>query len=1003
MSRGRAAYLRRLLPYLRNQSEDCLYLNIYAPDKGYPMELASLPVMVFIHGESFSWNSGNPYDGSVIASYADVIVVTINFRLGIFGFLKQSLIPGPKSISNLGLMDQVAALKWIKDNIAKFGGDPTLVTLFGHHTGAVAINYLMMSPLTGENALFRRAILMSGSALANWAETKHPETILGSIAEALRCPLNEPLECLRKKRAEDLLAESTLYEWAPSVDGIVVPNHPKGIMSTYTHLFTSYDMLCGTVEDESYHLLDGLSLLHGMLDEERDALLKEFFRNNYEMHPDIAKTKAMKEYNEHKRGNSAAEDARDATIGILSDSMVIAPLLQTAIYHSTHESKVSTYVYVFTHRSKNGEFPNAERSIHGEDLPYVFGVPLEGPSNHFQGTYSAQEVLLSEVIMSMWTNFAKTGNPNGPKRYNFVTLTSREWAIYDNITWPLFDPHLQTYYRLGIPPGLGHKYKDHKVRFWNYLPKFLSDLAESPDPRPTWIREQGSSTYPKYGPYFPRTHRTTKKPIYGIVSFTEHDQNVQQIDDDAVQTTELIDAGQPINTASSFALSVIIVIGICFLIINVISFFIVYYQKRNLKKERSEIEMNNRFRIGTSPSLPDLDIEINENRKRAEIRSILKSNERLYDAVKKKPSQHKWTSMYNPGSSSTVTIDPHTKVAQWMRQDSMKIVHNPKSVTDKSSETDKFSTITTPRASLKTKKISVAVDATPSSRGASVLKQTPIELTKSMDSGKKKLGTLRPVLTRFDALSDDTELSSTHSRTMSDPVHSLPDSPHQEVKSLSTFEPIPKDINVTCREDTSDQPMTPEEALDNIRRRNFPKVLPDFPDEDTDGVTRLKRMSLPQPGEIHKEIIGKKIPPPPPPRVSTLARKPATSKNTVPNFMTTHKELGESSEASQQVNLTDKPKKRPEPRVIIKPSLTDPNLKKSTNNKIPRVTHQQNLDRPSHLTNQRPQQVKKTEDRGGGGIKQKGNPRSKTTSTETSGTSGSSVSSASTVRKSDKS
>lgn len=79
---------------------------------------------------------------------------------------------------------------------------------------------------------------MSGSALANWAETKHPETILGSIAEALRCPLNEPLECLRKKRAEDLLAESTLYEWAPSVDGIVVPNLPKGIMSTYTHLFT---------------------------------------------------------------------------------------------------------------------------------------------------------------------------------------------------------------------------------------------------------------------------------------------------------------------------------------------------------------------------------------------------------------------------------------------------------------------------------------------------------------------------------------------------------------------------------------------------------------------------------------------------------------------------------------------------------------------------------------------------------------------------------------------
>ncbi|KAK9512113.1 hypothetical protein O3M35_000610 [Rhynocoris fuscipes] len=87
--------------------------------------------MVFIHGESFSWNSGNPYDGSVIASYADVIVVTINFRLGIF----ESLVPGPASSSNLGLMDQVAALNWIKDNIAQFGGNSSLVTLFGHHTG----------------------------------------------------------------------------------------------------------------------------------------------------------------------------------------------------------------------------------------------------------------------------------------------------------------------------------------------------------------------------------------------------------------------------------------------------------------------------------------------------------------------------------------------------------------------------------------------------------------------------------------------------------------------------------------------------------------------------------------------------------------------------------------------------------------------------------------------------------------------------------------------------
>ncbi|KAL1449452.1 hypothetical protein WDU94_001956, partial [Cyamophila willieti] len=105
-------------------------------------------VLVIIHGESYSFGSGNIYDGFVLASYANMIVVTFNFRLGILGFpgfLRPGV--GTSTVTNFGIMDQVAALQWIKDNIEYFGGDPSSVTLMGHGTGAASINFLMLSPL----------------------------------------------------------------------------------------------------------------------------------------------------------------------------------------------------------------------------------------------------------------------------------------------------------------------------------------------------------------------------------------------------------------------------------------------------------------------------------------------------------------------------------------------------------------------------------------------------------------------------------------------------------------------------------------------------------------------------------------------------------------------------------------------------------------------------------------------------------------------------------------
>ncbi|XP_039281384.1 neuroligin-4, X-linked-like, partial [Nilaparvata lugens] len=160
LPRGRLAHLERLLPLLLNQSEDCLYLNIYVPRTGSPSDhQGAIPCLLYVHGESYEWNSGNPYDGSVLASHGHIIVVTINFRLGILGFLKTG--SRGSAQGNFGLMDVVAGLHWLRENLPAFGGDPERITLMGHGTGAALANYIAVSPVAKE--LLHRVILLSGS------------------------------------------------------------------------------------------------------------------------------------------------------------------------------------------------------------------------------------------------------------------------------------------------------------------------------------------------------------------------------------------------------------------------------------------------------------------------------------------------------------------------------------------------------------------------------------------------------------------------------------------------------------------------------------------------------------------------------------------------------------------------------------------------------------------------------------------------------------------------
>lgn len=247
-----------------------------------------------------------------------------------------------QTVSNFGLLDQIAALQWIKENILAFRGDPKSVTLLGYDTGAVCVNFLMISPVA--KGLFHRSILMSGSALADWALNHNPQDTTMQVAQKLNCPIDEDDElgaCLRSKTYEEILNVTVtvprlLTLFGPISDGLVVPSNPHSVMA-HSDLFSRYDLLFGMTELESYNILERDGILQGLTQDERDQNLKNYLSNRYKVSPEVAFLSAIKEYTTGyvRPGSSAAMNHRDTLLEILSDARVTAP---TGMKHNNFQS-----------------------------------------------------------------------------------------------------------------------------------------------------------------------------------------------------------------------------------------------------------------------------------------------------------------------------------------------------------------------------------------------------------------------------------------------------------------------------------------------------------------------------------------------------------------------------------------------------------------------------------------------------------------------------------------
>ncbi|XP_062616632.1 crystal protein-like [Saccostrea cucullata] len=400
---------------IREMSEDCLYLNVYMPLNTAPS--SGKAVMVFLHGGAFeSFTAGaDIYNAELFAKRGDVIVVTVNYRLGALGFLVTGTGPG-SATGNYGIKDQRLALEWVNKNIQKFGGNPENVTLFGQSAGALSA----LIHLTSRKAdkLFQRAIIQSGpfsippkSFQDAYSQGVEFSRNLNCSPQNIRCLRRRlPMEVVRAQRATGATGNvlQRFLPWSPHYDGDEVPVNPHTAIEK--GLLANKSLIIGTTAHE------GLTYVYNIFTSPMNMMT---YSGLLLM---INQNEAFTWLSRYSPKNS--RDAREALSELATDYIFTCPTRQIAEDLSLSQHKV--WLYVFDHGMKflngTGIMENChDNACHGGDIPYLFqNLQKVFPLNQ-------EEIRLENDILIYWTNFAKHGNPNGASTNN----SSVVWPSYD--------------------------------------------------------------------------------------------------------------------------------------------------------------------------------------------------------------------------------------------------------------------------------------------------------------------------------------------------------------------------------------------------------------------------------------------------------------------------------------------------------------------------------------------------------------------------------------------
>jgi para-nitrobenzyl esterase len=437
------------------QSEDCLTLNIWTPAiPDDSTSAAGRPVMVWIHGGGFTSGSGSVflYRGGQLARHGDVVVVTLNYRLGALGFLGHRGLGDPDGfIGNWGLHDQVAALRWVRDHIAQFGGDPECVTIFGESAGGFSVAALMGTP--SATGLFRRAVVQSGGAHVHTAEEAGRAAdrlvatldLSGCTRDALvAVPAAELVAATDEmgKRAPDPGALAVPF--LPVVDGTFLPQHP--LTAVEQGAAACVDLLIGTNRDE----LTLFSLGRPELMALDEARARNWVVNAA---PDVPAQELLSGYREARTVRTEGVDPHALTVAIGTDAVFRWPSLQLAAAQQAQGER--TFVYLFEWESP--AFGGILGSSHALELPFVFGVMHVPAVQLFTGSGVEVETL-STQMQQAWLAFARNGDP---------THAALEGG------WPAWDPRKRTTMVFGRQTGATDGPRNAELAVWErYRPLF---------------------------------------------------------------------------------------------------------------------------------------------------------------------------------------------------------------------------------------------------------------------------------------------------------------------------------------------------------------------------------------------------------------------------------------------------------------------------------------------------------------------------------------------------
>ncbi|XP_055854078.1 juvenile hormone esterase-like [Episyrphus balteatus] len=449
-----------------DNSEDCLRLNIYSKNL---CSNASKPVVVFLHPGGLYGSSGRTNNaGPELLMDRDIVLVTINYRLGTLGFLAAGIAEAP---GNAGLKDQVIALRWIRDHIRNFGGDPNSVTLLGYSAGSRCASLHMVSPMS--KGLFHKVIAMSGSPFQMEKYNEDQLDLAKKQAKLVNCPIDDKngmVKCLQETSAEEIIKTTDnmfeigfypLLNWSPVIEKDFGQERfltEDPLKSFEKGDFQKIPLIIGRNKDEFariayYNLMDS-------------NITKQMNENWKKVSPIMLRYE--RNTNDSKEISNLLRAAYEIDKQIVTNSTPFEPfakLLSDAIIGFPVHRQVNllakyipVYYYCFTYKGRFSDFKfpddTAYGSVHHDELLYLFNIPRLAP------LYSEMdpENKIVERLTRMWTQFAKTGNPNNSKD-----------EYLKNLNWKPFNSDDENYLEIGDELVLDEQLFVRRMSIWEII------------------------------------------------------------------------------------------------------------------------------------------------------------------------------------------------------------------------------------------------------------------------------------------------------------------------------------------------------------------------------------------------------------------------------------------------------------------------------------------------------------------------------------------------------